>query len=131
MSKRKYPLTANEAVEQAALFHWAALQQNAYPELEWMYHIPNGGSRHRLEAYNLKKQGVKSGVPDICLPVARGEYHGLYIELKAHNNTPTENQKKWLAGLKKNGYYSVICWGWEQAAEAIKQYLSIGMEEAR
>lgn len=28
-----------------------------HPELELLYHVPNGGSRNRLEAANLQKQG--------------------------------------------------------------------------
>ena len=37
-----------------------------------MFRIPNGGSRHPAEAARLKAQGVKAGVPDLCIPVARG-----------------------------------------------------------
>ena len=71
-----------EAEEQAALFQWAEYQSGKYPELALMYHVPNGGSRNKAEAANLKRQGVKSGVPDVCLPVPRGNSHGAYIELK-------------------------------------------------
>lgn len=39
--------------------------------------------RDKATAVALKRQGVKAGVPDICLPVARNGYHGLHIELKA------------------------------------------------
>ena len=47
-------------------------------------------------AANLKKEGVKRGVPDICLPVSRGKYHGLYIEMKAGKNKPSKEQKEWI-----------------------------------
>lgn len=69
-----------EAQEQITLFSWAAVQ--AIPELALLYHIPNGGSRHKAEAARLRAEGVRSGVPDLCLPVPRGGCHGLYIELK-------------------------------------------------
>ena len=65
-----------EADEQEALFAWAEYQKGKYPELELMYHIPNGGSRNKAEAARLKAQGVKPGVPDICLPVPRGNIMG-------------------------------------------------------
>lgn len=71
-----------EEEEQAILFRWAELSRATMPELEMLYHIPNGGLRSKTEAARFKAAGVKAGVPDICLPVARGEYHGLYIELK-------------------------------------------------
>ena len=113
----------HESVEQTNLFRWAAYEQGKYPELKLMYHIPNGGSRNRLEAANLKKQGVKSGVPDICLPVARGAYHGLYIEMKAGRNKASENQKQWLSDLNEQGHYAVLCYGWNAASEVITNYL--------
>lgn len=86
----------HEANEQEALFRWAAFVRGRFPEIDLLYHIPNGGSRNRLEAANLKRQGVKAGVPDLCLPVASGKYHGLYIELKYGKNKPSE--------IKNNGY---------------------------
>ena len=78
MAINKIKPHAPESEEQICLFQWAQYQSGRYPELELMYHIPNGGSRNKYEAANLKLQGVKAGVPDICLPVARGKFHGLY-----------------------------------------------------
>lgn len=51
-----------EADEQKKLFRWADFMKTEYPELDMMFHIPNGGSRNKLEAANLKKQGVRAGV---------------------------------------------------------------------
>lgn len=53
----------HEAQIQTALFKWAALAECKYPELRLMFHIPNGGRRDAVEAYHLKLQGTKSGVP--------------------------------------------------------------------
>lgn len=115
--------TALESVEQESLMRWVQFVAGKYPELELLYHIPNGGTRNKREAEHLRRQGVKAGVPDLCLPVPRGEYHGLYIELKAKDNTPTEKQKEWLAKLDKQGYKTAVCWGWETAAAVIEEYL--------
>ena len=123
MVKNKLP-SPTESDEQIALFEWAALQSRKYPELELLYHIPNGGHRHKTTAIRLKREGVKAGVPDICLPVPRGTYHGLYIELKAGRNTATGNQTKWLQALQSNGYFVAICHGWEVASNTITDYLS-------
>ena len=73
----------DESGHQEALFSWAAYQTQRMPELEYLHHVPNGGKRDKATAIALKRQGVKAGVPDIHLPVAKGSYHGLYIELKA------------------------------------------------
>ena len=73
----------DESGHQEALFSWAAYRTGLMPELQYMYHVPNGGKRDKATAAVLKRQGVKAGVPDIMLPAARAGYHGLYIELKA------------------------------------------------
>lgn len=115
--------TQTEDVEQQCLLRWAEFMSGKFPELKRLFHIPNGGSRNKLEAANLKKQGVKAGVPDLCLPVARGGYHSLYIELKAKNNKPTKDQKEWLSFLDEQGHKTAVCWGWVAASQVITEYL--------
>ena len=113
-----------EAEEQIALFEWATLQSGRFPELALLYHVPNGGSRNKIEAARLRAQGVKSGVPDLCLPVARGANHGLYIELKRQRGGRiSEEQVRWIDGLLKQGYAAAICKGWQEAASVIIDYL--------
>lgn len=115
----------SEATEQEALIVWCGWQQAKHPELKLIYHIPNGGSRNTLEAANLKRQGVKAGVPDLCLPVARNGFHGLYIEMKYGKNKTTENQKEWLEDLTTQGYFTAVCYGAEEAKEIIAKYLQL------
>ena len=112
-----------EAAEQEALFRWAAWMENRYPELGLLFHIHNGGSRDRREAAKLKAQGVKPGVPDLFLPVARNGFHGLWIELKAGTGKASANQLQWIGDLCEQGYQAVVCWGWEQARKTIELYL--------
>lgn len=117
-------LVPKEAEEQAALFSWARLAAGTMPELKLLYHVPNGGSRNRLEAIHLKQQGVRSGVPDICLPVPRGGKGALYIELKRRSGGRLEaRQKEWLDALNAAGNLAVVCHGWEEARTVIEQYL--------
>lgn len=71
-----------ESVEQQLLFRWARFYVSKYSELALLYHIPNGGSRRKSEAGRFKAEGVKAGVPDLFLPAARENFHGLYIEMK-------------------------------------------------
>lgn len=116
-----------EAHEQAALFNLIeGIGVRYYPELRLLYHIPNGGKRNAVEAAHLKQQGVKAGVPDLCLPVAKGKYHGLYIEMKVGDNKPTEKQTWWLKELEKQGYATMVCYGYKQAAEVLVRYLTEG-----
>ncbi|WP_160688371.1 VRR-NUC domain-containing protein [Clostridium sp. C2-6-12] len=112
-----------EAQEQKFLFQWAGVARQKYPELELLFHVPNGGKREKREAASLRKEGVKAGVPDLVLPVARGEYFGLYIELKVGKNKPKEHQLKWIEDLKFQGYFVKVCYGWIEASEVIENYL--------
>ncbi len=114
----------DESGHQEALFRWCEFQMQRFPELKLLYHVPNGGKRDKATAVALKRQGVKAGVPDLCLPVAAGGYHGLYIELKAGKNKTTKLQNEWLEDLKNQGYCTAVCYGWQEAAEKITEYLT-------
>ena len=117
----------DESGHQEALFSWAAYRTGLMPELQYMYHVPNGGKRDATTAVALKRQGVKAGVPDIMLPAARAGYHGLYIELKRQRGGRTsDNQSEWLDALSAQGYKAALCYGWEQAAGTIIEYLTGG-----
>lgn len=116
----------HEGGAQEALFSWCDIQRGKYQELRLLYHVPNGGKRDARTAMVLKRQGVKAGVPDLCLPVSRGGYHGLYIELKVGKNKPTDHQREWLSDLRQQGYAAVVCYGWENAAETLADYLETG-----
>ena len=78
-----------------------------------MYHVPNEGKRSNGGI--LKAAGLKSGVPDICLPVANNGFHGLYIELKFGKNKATKAQEEYMAMLNAQGYKTAVCYGAEEA----------------
>ena len=79
-----------EALEQEAVVKYCELKRIP------IFAIPNGGKRNAKEAYFMKRTGVKAGVPDLCVPVAKKGYHGLYIEMKYGKNKPTEAQEEWM-----------------------------------
>lgn len=108
---------------QMMLFDWARAQSGKYPELELLHHIPNGGKRDAREAARFKRMGVKPGVPDISLPVPRGGFHGMYIEMKSPTGKLSDNQRKWLARLSEMSYYTCVCYSFEQARDCILKYL--------
>lgn len=123
---RQRLLTGSEEEAQEMLFERIQYQLGRYPELKLLYHIPNGGKRDKGTAIKLHRQGVKAGVPDLHLPVARGGYNGLYIELKVGKNKTTDKQKEWIAELNKQGYLAIVCYGWEEAATQLVNYLELG-----
>lgn len=124
-----------EHQEQAVLVIWCAVKARSVPELALIYAIPNGaklpwrknakGQRYSPEALRLKEEGLKPGVPDMCLPVARNGYHGLYLENKFGRNKPSPEQEWWLDRLAEQGYLAIVCWSFEEAREAICEYLGL------
>ncbi len=112
-----------EHYEQAHLFQWAALAAGQYPELALLFAVPNGGRRDKVTGARLKAEGVKAGVPDIWLPVARCGYHGLVIELKAPGGRASREQKAWLKALEEQGWLAAVCVGAVEARRLLQQYL--------
>lgn len=121
-------LTGVEHFHQVALFEWAAIHQRQYPELEFLFAVPNGGKRDIRTARRLKAEGVRPGVPDVWFPVPRGGYLGLVIEMKSPENLTgtTPLQKRWLAFLQWQGYLAQVCNNVDAAIFLLHTYLENG-----
>lgn len=115
--------TPSEHEEQVSLFRWAGFAAGRWPELALMHAIPNGGHRNKVTAAKLKAEGVKAGVPDVFLPVPRGQWHGLYIEMKTPTGRVRKNQKQWLRRLHGQGYQVAVCRNWYAAKTLITDYM--------
>lgn len=113
----------NEHLHQVALMQWAAIYSAQHPEISLLFAIPNGGKRNISVAKKLKAEGLKPGVPDLFLPVAKKGFHGLFIEMKAATGSTSKLQKEWISELIKQRYKVVVCKGWEVAMNEIKSYL--------
>ena len=114
-----------ELAEQQAVMEWAEYQTGRYPELKLLYHIPNEGKRSVVNGANLKRAGLKKGVPDLCLPVAKGYYNSLYIEMKKNRKCrPSADQIEWQIGLNAEGNLAVVCYSADEAIQTIKDYLN-------
>ena len=110
---------------QIAVFEWAKWMEKQHPELKNMHHIPNGGKRTKAEACIFKAMGVKSGVPDVFLPEARGRYHGLYIEFKSKTGKPSPGQTEMIESLQSAGYLVCVCDRADKAIKIIEKYLRL------
>jgi hypothetical protein len=113
----------SEHEEQSALFTWAELQTSRWPELRYMFAIPNGGKRHVTVARKLKAEGAKAGVLDICLPVPRHGAHGFWLEMKFGDNKLTKEQRDWLDFLVTQGYRVEVAYSFEEARDYVTAYL--------
>ena len=115
----------SEDTEQINVASWAAWNERQYPELKWLHHIPNGGSRNKTEAVKLKQMGVKAGVSDLCLPYPKGIYCGLYIEMKFGDGKHQKSQKEFLTDMAAVGHYVATCYTSEDAVEVLREYCEL------
>lgn len=113
-----------EFQNQAALIAWANARSALQPELRFLFHVPNGGSRNIREAANLKRAGVRAGVPDLHLPVPRGEHVGLWIEMKSADGRTSPEQREWASFLHAHGHRVETCRDWIAARDIIVEYLA-------
>lgn len=112
----------SEHEEQCALIRWRDENAAQHPGLHLLHAIPNGGQRSKAAAGKLRAEGVLAGVCDLFLPVARREFHGLYIEMKAIAGQATQAQVDFMSAVRVNGYCAALCFGWESAVKVIRWY---------
>ena len=122
-------MAMSESSEQMALVEFATRFQERIPEMKWLFHVPNGEKRDKATAGRLKRLGVKRGVPDLWLPVARYDPMqnitrcGLVIELKFGRNKESDEQRAWLGFLTRQGWEVRTCYDWLAAARILVAYL--------
>ena len=123
---KKFNRVPTEDQEQITVMSWAHRTKFKDGRLsDYLFHIPNGGSRNIIEATKLKKMGVKAGVPDLQLIVPNGEVHGLWIELKAQKGKLQPSQQIMIQRLEAQGYMCKVCFGADEAISEIKKYLML------
>lgn len=124
-----------EHAEQAAVIQWASMNLGRFPELWGLHSIPNGanmGDNDLQRAYNSNRQraeGMKKGVCDLFLPVARRGFHGLYLEMKRDGDSRTSpDQDKFIAFVNAQGFYADRFDGAAEAIAFLEWYLSNNQE---
>lgn len=117
--------TMSEDQHQKKVINWTVLHAGICPQLLKLFHIPNGGKRNKIEAAKFKAMGVKAGVADLCLPVARRGFHSLYIELKAEDGKPSKKQTEWGESVRAEGNAWIVCHGWRECVNVIIKYMGM------
>lgn len=125
-----YLSPSSEHTQQRALFEWLHVCALACPELELAFAVPNGGLRAKAVAGKLKAEGVKAGVPDVCLPLRSGDAGALFIEMKSKDGRRTSAQIERMPRLAAAGNTVVVCWSWDQAADAVMSHMSVRLGAA-
>ena len=104
-----------EALIQESVCQFLALQERL-GRLLW-FAVPNGGSRNIIEAANLKRQGLRAGVPDLCIIPKIGPV--MFIELKSEEGTLSRLQSIWLQNLVEYGCPTRVC----RSLDEVQQFL--------
>lgn len=123
---------------QVALVKWADLMASRVPELGMLYAVPNQGTTSKRHTARLVAEGLRSGIPDLCLPVARNGFHGLYMETKVDTWRPTKDggrrryktypnkkQRAWMERLEAEGYCVHVWRTLEEGQRILEEYLGV------
>lgn len=97
-----------------------------YPELYLLTAIPNAGAgASRGMAGRMKAMGVMPGYPDLHLPIARGPFLTLYVEMKRAGGKSSAAQLAVQQMLRNEGHCVIQCVGVEEGAAVILGYLAM------
>jgi hypothetical protein len=125
---RRKPRSDHEHEEQVKVFTWALEHEHEYPDLEWLFAVPNFagrlGKKTARHGARLKAEGRKVGVLDIWFPVKRGRHTGMVIEMKAGKNKPTADQQRWISHLARQGWMVLVSYSGENAIQNLIEYLN-------
>lgn len=115
----------SEFDHQCALFAWARLPGMAQrlPGIDLLEGSMNGVKLTKGQAWKAKAAGMLKGAHDVRLPVARGTYIGLSIEMKYGKNKPSSDQLEYGDKLRAEGWRVEYCWDWTKAQAIIEEYL--------
>ena len=121
----------SEHDEQVAVVSWFKLQ---YPQHHLIANangawIAGEGKRKYALINKYKKEGMTPGVSDLFLCVARGGYHGLWIEMKDKGKTFASvsiEQRSWMLHMNLAGYLAKWAAGFEEAKVILEDYLRGG-----
>lgn len=115
-----------EHQSQAAVVDWARSKYKGPWEgaLALLYAVRNGFGGVAAKAKAIR-EGLNAGIPDLCLPVSRGPFIGLYIEMKRQGGAVSETQDDKIERLRAEGHQVVVCYSAKDAIEVLKNYLSM------
>lgn len=126
---RKPSTEPNEHAIQRAVVSWWARQCKAYnlPAFA-LFSVPNGmylANPNMISKY--KSEGLRNGVPDLLLDVARGPYHGLRLETKSRTGRLSDEQSAYRDYYLRAGYQWVLYRTPDDGIETIRSYLNGGI----
>jgi hypothetical protein len=117
----------SEHKEQSLLIKWCFRHADEFDGLDAIFSIPNGGNRDAITGAMLKREGLRAGIPDLMIPVAKRGKNGLFLEMKKRKGGKvSEKQLAWKTRLEALGYQVEVCKGFAEAQGAIRKYYGKG-----
>ena len=112
--------------EQVLVVQWARMNARRWGGATGLlFAVPNGANKSRSAAATFRAEGLRSGVPDLVLPVPRGEHGALFVEMKRlRGGTVSPAQREWIEKLRAAGNAALVCRGHAEAIKAITLYLT-------
>ena len=118
---------------QSEYFKILTWNESKYPELKYIFAIPNGGKRHIGVAVKMKREGVRRGVPDLFVPGMLEEensvnitiYLGLFLETKKPKGRQSKEQIEYAKHLQNKGYKYKVCYSVNELLDETENYLQI------
>lgn len=88
-----------------------------------LFAVPNGGTRNKKEAAEMKRQGVTAGVSDLFLAVPNKEFSGFFIEMKYGYNKATAEQLVFGNSMKIAGYHFSVIYTFDDFEREVTEYM--------
>jgi hypothetical protein len=113
------PLVPTEHQEQVAVVQFCDAQNIR------IFAIPNGSNKNPASAAKFQREGLRKGIPDLMVPIPKGGFMGLFLEMKRTKNAkPSKEQQEWIEFLNQMGYFAIVCYGADEAIAVIQRYLN-------
>lgn len=121
-SKGKRVYDNEEARMQIEFFRQVPLFFPRLPD-KLLFAVPNGGSRHKIEAANMKRQGVKAGVADVILQIPKKGFASLCLEFKTKTGRQSKEQREYQRQVEMAGSKYVVVRSVEEGLQEMRKYL--------
>lgn len=115
-----------EDIIQINLMNWVR-EHTTYED--YIFHIANERTCSPQEGRRLKRMGVMKGVSDLFVAIPRGEYHGMFLELKTQNGAISPHQYDFLERMEQQGYRCAVAKGYTEARALLAEYLGIALPQ--
>jgi len=122
LQQNKIKVNRKEAEIQSEFFNKMKLFFPRLPD-KLIFAVPNGGSRHKIEAANMKRQGIKAGVADVILLIPKNGFASLCLEFKTDTGKQSDEQKEFQRQAESCGSKYVIVRSVAEAIQETKEYL--------